>query len=85
MFKDIKQFLMKRGHSFESETDTEVIAKLAFHIYQNHKVHVYISIITRYGFPTEDHYRPQIRYQYCELCSFTFTYCIEHQTGTEDY
>ena len=27
-YKDIKVFLSNRGHSFESDTDTEVIAKL---------------------------------------------------------
>ena len=27
-YKDIKVFLLQRGHTFESETDTEVIAKL---------------------------------------------------------
>ena len=27
-YKDIKVFLVQRGHTFESETDTEVIAKL---------------------------------------------------------
>ncbi|CAB4068246.1 glmS [Lepeophtheirus salmonis] len=32
-YKDIKQFLMARGHVFESETDTEAIAKLVKHIY----------------------------------------------------
>eukprot|EP00096_Caligus_rogercresseyi_P011149 TRINITY_DN429_c0_g1_i1.p1 TRINITY_DN429_c0_g1~~TRINITY_DN429_c0_g1_i1.p1 ORF type:complete len:698 (-),score=181.71 TRINITY_DN429_c0_g1_i1:243-2336(-) len=33
-YKDIKQFLIARGHAFESETDTEAIAKLVKHIYQ---------------------------------------------------
>jgi len=27
----------KKGHVFESETDTEVIAKLIFHLYSIHK------------------------------------------------
>ena len=27
----------KKGHVFESETDTEVIAKLILHLYTNHK------------------------------------------------
>jgi glucosamine--fructose-6-phosphate aminotransferase (isomerizing) len=33
-YKDIKLFLMGKGHHFESETDTEVVAKLMIHIYQ---------------------------------------------------
>jgi glucosamine--fructose-6-phosphate aminotransferase (isomerizing) len=35
-YKDIKQFLIKKGCSFESDTDTEVIAKLIKHIHENH-------------------------------------------------
>ncbi|CAL8090959.1 unnamed protein product [Orchesella dallaii] len=36
-YKDVKVFLMQKGHSFESDTDTEVIAKLLGHIYDNDK------------------------------------------------
>jgi glucosamine--fructose-6-phosphate aminotransferase (isomerizing) len=32
-YKDVKVFLMKKGYQFESETDTEIIAKLVHHIY----------------------------------------------------
>jgi len=32
-YKDVKQFLIQKGHSFESDTDTEVIAKLLAHLY----------------------------------------------------
>ncbi|PSN50567.1 hypothetical protein C0J52_14767 [Blattella germanica] len=32
-YKDVKMFLLKKGYHFESETDTEVIAKLVHHIY----------------------------------------------------
>ena len=32
-YKDVKTFLQKKGYNFESETDTEVIAKLVHHIY----------------------------------------------------
>jgi glucosamine--fructose-6-phosphate aminotransferase (isomerizing) len=32
-YKDVKMFLLKKGYRFESETDTEVIAKLVYHIY----------------------------------------------------
>ena len=34
-YKDIKVFLSQRGVSFESETDTEVIAKLVRHIHHS--------------------------------------------------
>ncbi|UYV83569.1 GFPT1 [Cordylochernes scorpioides] len=33
-YKDIKQFLTNKGFDFESETDTEVIAKLIKHLHQ---------------------------------------------------
>jgi len=36
-YKDVKAFLMKKGYVFESETDTETIAKLIKHIYEQHK------------------------------------------------
>ncbi|XP_052770790.1 glutamine--fructose-6-phosphate aminotransferase [isomerizing] 1-like isoform X3 [Mya arenaria] len=35
-YKDIKEFLVKKGFEFESETDTEVIAKLAKHVYDSY-------------------------------------------------
>merc|ERR1711936_17072 len=35
-YKDIKQFLMTKGFTFESETDTECIAKLIQHIRSQH-------------------------------------------------
>lgn len=35
-YKDIKQLLIKKGFDFESDTDTEVIAKLMKHIHDNH-------------------------------------------------
>uniref|UniRef100_A0A0B7AXZ5 glutamine--fructose-6-phosphate transaminase (isomerizing) n=1 Tax=Arion vulgaris TaxID=1028688 RepID=A0A0B7AXZ5_9EUPU len=36
-YKDIKSFLSQRGHRFETETDTEVVAKLIKHLYDTHK------------------------------------------------
>jgi glucosamine--fructose-6-phosphate aminotransferase (isomerizing) len=33
-YKEVKVFLQKKGHQFESDTDTEVIAKLVHHLYQ---------------------------------------------------
>lgn len=35
-YKDVKTFLEKRGYKFESETDTEIIAKLIHHLYLQH-------------------------------------------------
>eukprot|EP00090_Calanus_glacialis_P002054 TRINITY_DN11544_c0_g1_i1.p1 TRINITY_DN11544_c0_g1~~TRINITY_DN11544_c0_g1_i1.p1 ORF type:complete len:704 (+),score=168.81 TRINITY_DN11544_c0_g1_i1:35-2113(+) len=35
-YKDIKQFLMTKGHEFESDTDTETIAKMIAHIRSEH-------------------------------------------------
>lgn len=36
-YKDLKAFLIEKGFEFESETDTETIAKLLKHIYDMHK------------------------------------------------
>lgn len=35
-YKDLKKFLELRGYEFESDTDTEVIAKLVLHLYVQH-------------------------------------------------
>lgn len=35
-YKDIKTFLEKKGNTFESDTDTEIIAKLIAHLYKRH-------------------------------------------------
>lgn len=35
-YKDVKNYLETKGHSFESETDTEIIAKLVYHLYRKH-------------------------------------------------
>ncbi|XP_018322787.1 glutamine--fructose-6-phosphate aminotransferase [isomerizing] 2 isoform X2 [Agrilus planipennis] len=35
-YKEVKTFLEKKGYRFESETDTEVIAKLIHHLYNLH-------------------------------------------------
>ncbi|XP_014778461.1 glutamine--fructose-6-phosphate aminotransferase [isomerizing] 2 isoform X2 [Octopus bimaculoides] len=36
-YKDLKSFLESKGFDFESETDTETIAKLVKHLYDKHK------------------------------------------------
>lgn len=35
-YREIKEYLQKKGYSFESETDTEVIAKLIHHIHERY-------------------------------------------------
>lgn len=35
-YKDVKNYLESKGHTFESETDTEIIAKLIYHLYREH-------------------------------------------------
>lgn len=36
-YKDLKAFLEKKGHTFESETDTEVVVKLIKYLYDKHR------------------------------------------------
>jgi len=36
-YKELKGFLMGKGHKFESETDTEVVVKLIKYLYDKHK------------------------------------------------
>jgi glucosamine--fructose-6-phosphate aminotransferase (isomerizing) len=36
-YKDLKAFLEKKGHVFESETDTEVVVKLIKYVYDKHR------------------------------------------------
>lgn len=36
-YNDLKQFLIKKGYRFESETDTEVVVKLIKYVYDKHK------------------------------------------------
>jgi glucosamine--fructose-6-phosphate aminotransferase (isomerizing) len=35
-FKDLSKFLQSKGFVFESDTDTEVVAKLALYFYRKH-------------------------------------------------
>ncbi|XP_065348749.1 glutamine--fructose-6-phosphate aminotransferase [isomerizing] 2-like isoform X3 [Cloeon dipterum] len=44
-YKDIKLFLTKKGHTFESETDTEIIAKLMMHIYKKNPNDTFQEIV----------------------------------------
>lgn len=44
-YKDVKLFLMKKGYQFESETDTEVIAKLVHHLYLQHPTYSFRELV----------------------------------------
>ncbi|CAL4167787.1 unnamed protein product [Meganyctiphanes norvegica] len=44
-YKDVKQFLMKKGYSFESETDTEVIAKMIGHLRELHPIFSFRELV----------------------------------------
>merc|ERR1712038_1027286 len=44
-YKDIKHFLSGKGFVFESETDTEVIAKLIGHIYREHPTYSFRQLV----------------------------------------
>lgn len=44
-YKDIKKFLEKRGYFFESETDTEIIAKLVHHLYMQHPSYSFRELV----------------------------------------
>ena len=46
-YKDIKQFLTAKGFSFESDTDTEVIAKLVAHIANEHPEASFRQLVER--------------------------------------
>lgn len=43
--QDIKTLLEKKGHTFESETDTEVIAKLIKHVYDQHPTYSFRELV----------------------------------------
>ncbi|XP_066949082.1 glutamine--fructose-6-phosphate aminotransferase [isomerizing] 2-like isoform X3 [Macrobrachium rosenbergii] len=44
-YKDVKQFLVQKGHKFESDTDTEVIAKLIKHIHSLHPTYSFRELV----------------------------------------
>lgn len=44
-YKDVKVFLEKRGYVFESETDTEIIAKLVHHLYLQHSSYSFRELV----------------------------------------
>lgn len=44
-YKDVKTFLIKRGYRFESDTDTEIIAKLIYHLHQQHPTYSFRELV----------------------------------------
>uniref|UniRef100_A0A1B6D431 glutamine--fructose-6-phosphate transaminase (isomerizing) n=1 Tax=Clastoptera arizonana TaxID=38151 RepID=A0A1B6D431_9HEMI len=44
-YKDVKMFLIKKGYKFESDTDTEIIAKLVHHIYLQHPKYSFRELV----------------------------------------
>ncbi|KAF5296044.1 hypothetical protein FQA39_LY12666 [Lamprigera yunnana] len=44
-YKEVKTFLQKKGYYFESETDTEVIAKLIHHFYTQHPKYSFRELV----------------------------------------
>ncbi|KPI93437.1 PREDICTED: glutamine--fructose-6-phosphate aminotransferase [isomerizing] 1-like [Papilio xuthus] len=44
-YKAVKTFLENKGYSFESQTDTEAIAKLVHHIYSQHKDYSFQELV----------------------------------------
>ncbi|KAH8255016.1 hypothetical protein KR032_002675, partial [Drosophila birchii] len=44
-YNDVKTFLSKRGYEFESDTDTEVFAKLVHHLWKNHPTYSFRELV----------------------------------------
>ncbi|KMY91465.1 glutamine--fructose-6-phosphate aminotransferase [isomerizing] 2 isoform X4 [Drosophila sechellia] len=44
-YNDVKTFLSKRGYEFESDTDTEVFAKLVHHLWKTHPTYSFRELV----------------------------------------
>lgn len=44
-YKEVKTLLEQRGYVFESETDTEVIAKLIHHLWTQHPTYSFRELV----------------------------------------
>ena len=44
-YKELKAFLIRKGYEFESDTDTEIIAKLVHHIYKQHPSYCFRELV----------------------------------------
>lgn len=44
-YKEVKTFLQNKGYSFESDTDTEIIAKLIYHFFKLHPTYSFRELV----------------------------------------
>lgn len=44
-YKEVKTLLQQRGYEFESDTDTEVIAKLIHHLWVQHPIYSFRELV----------------------------------------
>lgn len=44
-YKEVKTLLQQRGYVFESETDTEVIAKLIHHLWKKYRSYSFRELV----------------------------------------
>lgn len=44
-YKEVKTLLQQRGYAFESDTDTEVIAKLIHHLWMQHPAYSFRELV----------------------------------------
>lgn len=44
-YKEVKTLLMQRGYAFESDTDTEIIAKLIHHLWVQHPTYSFRELV----------------------------------------
>lgn len=44
-YKEVKTLLQQRGYVFESDTDTEVIAKLIYHLWVQHPAYSFRELV----------------------------------------
>lgn len=44
-YKDVKTYLTMHGYTFESDTDTEIIAKLIHHLYKQHPQYSFRELV----------------------------------------
>lgn len=85
-YKDVKTFLEKRGYEFESDTDTEVIAKLVHHLWKKHPGYSFRELVEQaiqQLVSTCNHYTYK-SYAYITMCAEfvgrCLRYCYEIET-----
>lgn len=68
-YKDVKTFLEQKGYVFESETDTEVIAKLIHHLYLQHPNYSFRELV-------EQVIQQLVSATICSCLNYIFHECI---------